>query len=258
MVPLADVLVSYPGGSAEEVERLVASRLERLLYQIDGVEYVYSMSQPGMAVVTVRFFVGEDREDSLIKLYNKIQQNVGPGHARASTAGSSSRSRSTTCPSSTWPSTATAVRSPTNCTGWPRRWSPSCSTSPTAPRITMHGGEPRVVHVYLDPDRLAAYGLSLMEMRGALLASNAQRESGTFEQADEVLRVEAGPFLQRGRRRGANLMVGMHADRPVYLRDVARVVDGPAEVETYSRIGFGPAHDRTWRRPDRRAPPSPR
>ena len=101
VVPLADVLVSYPGGSAEEVERLVASRLERLLYQIDGVEYVYSMSRPGAAVITVRFFVGEDREDSLIKLYNKIQQNVGPDHPRASRAGSSSRSRSTTSRSST-------------------------------------------------------------------------------------------------------------------------------------------------------------
>jgi hypothetical protein len=76
VVPLADVLVSYPGGSAEEVENLVAARLERLLYQIDGVEYVYSMSRPGQAVVTVRFFVGQDREASLIKLYNKIFQNV--------------------------------------------------------------------------------------------------------------------------------------------------------------------------------------
>ena len=76
VVPLADVMVMYPGGNAEEVEKLVSSRLERLLYQIDGVEYVYSMSRPGMAVVTVRFYVGEDREESLIKLYNKMQQNL--------------------------------------------------------------------------------------------------------------------------------------------------------------------------------------
>src|SRR5450756_2814411 len=76
VVPLADVMVMYPGGSAQEVERLVSSRLERMLYQIDGVEYVYSMSRPGMAVVTVRFKVGEDREKSLIKLYNKIFQNI--------------------------------------------------------------------------------------------------------------------------------------------------------------------------------------
>ena len=73
VVPLADVMVTYPGGSAEDVERLISSRLERLLYQIDGVEYVYSMSRPGVAVVTVRFFVGEDREDSLLKLYNKLE-----------------------------------------------------------------------------------------------------------------------------------------------------------------------------------------
>ena len=68
VVPLADVMVMFPGGSAEEVEKMVSARLERLLYQIDGVEYVYSMSRPGMAVVTVRFYVGQDRESSLIKL----------------------------------------------------------------------------------------------------------------------------------------------------------------------------------------------
>jgi multidrug efflux pump subunit AcrB len=82
VVPLADVIVQMPGASAEEVEQQVSTQLERLLYQIDGVEYVYSMSQPGMAIVTVRFYVGEDREDSLIKLYNKIAMNtdaVSPG-----------------------------------------------------------------------------------------------------------------------------------------------------------------------------------
>src|SRR3989304_370623 len=76
VVPLADVLVSASGLSAEEVERSITTRLEKLLYQIDGVEYVYSMSRPGQAVVTVRFYVGEDRERSLVKLYNKIQSNV--------------------------------------------------------------------------------------------------------------------------------------------------------------------------------------
>ncbi len=76
VVPLADVLVSMPGASVQEVERQVATRLEKLLYQIDGVEYVYSMSMPSMAVVTVRFYVGEDRERSWVKLHNKIQANI--------------------------------------------------------------------------------------------------------------------------------------------------------------------------------------
>ena len=75
VVPLADVLVSAPGLSAGQVERQVATPLEKLLSQIDGVEYVYSRSQAGYSVVTVRFFVGEDREDSLVKIYNKVFSN---------------------------------------------------------------------------------------------------------------------------------------------------------------------------------------
>jgi multidrug efflux pump subunit AcrB len=76
VVPMADVFVTAPGLSAEEVERQITDRLEKLLYQIDGVEFVYSMSQPGRSVVTVRFYVGEDREDSLVKIYNKINSST--------------------------------------------------------------------------------------------------------------------------------------------------------------------------------------
>ena len=76
VVPLADVMVSAPGATAAEVERLVTTPLERLLWQIDGVEHVYSQSRRGRAVVTVRFFVGQDRERSLVKLYNKIAMNT--------------------------------------------------------------------------------------------------------------------------------------------------------------------------------------
>ena len=72
VVPLADVFVAAPGLSAEQVERQIATPLEKLLYQIDGVEYVYSMSRPGRCVVTVRFFVGQDRVASLVKIYNKL------------------------------------------------------------------------------------------------------------------------------------------------------------------------------------------
>src|SRR5262245_16522794 len=76
VVPLANVYVSFPGHSAPEVEQLVATPLEKLLYQIDGVEYVYSMSRENQAVVTVRYYVGEDRERSLVKLYKKIEENL--------------------------------------------------------------------------------------------------------------------------------------------------------------------------------------
>src|SRR6188768_897217 len=76
VVPLADIYVNFPGHSAGEVEQLVATPLERILYQIDGVEFVYSMSREGQAIITVRYYVGEDRERSLVKLYKKINENL--------------------------------------------------------------------------------------------------------------------------------------------------------------------------------------
>jgi multidrug efflux pump subunit AcrB len=238
VVPLADVMVSYPGGSAEEVEKLVASRLERMLYQVDGVEYVYSMSQPGQAVVTVRFFVGEDREKSLVKLYNKISQNmdkVTPGIAG-------------------WvvkpieiddvPIVTAALYSDRYDTYQLRRVAEEVTAKlqhiPNSSQVTLHGGERRVVHVYLDPERLAAHGLSAMEIAGALKMANTQMASGTFAQNNAIVAVETGDFL-RNATEVRNLLVGLHGDRPVYLRDVARVADGPEEAATYTRFGFGPA-----------------
>jgi multidrug efflux pump subunit AcrB len=238
VVPLADVMVMYPGGSAQEVERLVSSRLERLLYQIDGVEYVYSMSRPGMAVVTVRFKVGQDREASLIKLYNKIFQNIDK----------------------TTPGIAGWVVKPieiddvpvVNVALYSDRYDGHAlyrvgeevvarlQRIPNTGAITLHGGQGRVLQVYLDMERLAAYGLTPMEIAGAIKVTNAQGESGGFEQANASVRVKAGPFLSDAAE-ARNIMVGIHANRPVYLRDVARVEDGPAELQTYSRIGFGAA-----------------
>ncbi|WP_347258835.1 efflux RND transporter permease subunit, partial [Methylocaldum sp.] len=75
VVPVADVLISAPGADAEEVEKLVSTPLETLLREVDGVEYVYSASREGEALVTVRFYVGEDREDSLVKVWNKLMSN---------------------------------------------------------------------------------------------------------------------------------------------------------------------------------------
>ena len=238
VVPLADVMVQYPGGSAEEVENLVSSRLERLLFQIDGVEYVYSMSRPGMAVVTVRFFVGEDREESLIKLYNKIHQNmdkVTPGITG-------------------WvvkpveiddvPIVNVTLYSDTADDHQLYRIAEEVVGKlqhiPDSARITIHGGRKRVAYVYLDSERMAAYGISPMDVAGAIRVSNAQIQSGAFEKANAVIQVQAGPFIECIEELG-QLLITLYEGRPVYLRDVAAVKDGPEEVHAYSRIGFGPA-----------------
>ena len=104
-----------------------------------------------------------------------------------------------------------------------------------------------MLHVYLDMERIAAYGLSPLEIAGALKVSNAQLDSGGFDQANASLRVKVGPFLKDAAE-VRNLMVGTHANRPIYLRDVARVEDGPEELQSYTRFGFGAAESNTVHR----------
>jgi len=236
VVPVADVIVSFPGASAEEVEKLVASRLERMLYQIDGVEYVYSMSRPGLAIVTVRFFVGENREASLIKLYNKIFQNIDK----------------TTPGISGWvvkpieiddvPVITAALYSEHVDSHGLYRIAEEIVTRlqdiPNTASITIHGGEKRTVSIQLDIERMAAYGLTATDIMGALKVSNAQMDSGSLENNNKLIHVKAGPFLTDARE-VMNLMVSLHEDRPVYLRDVAAIIDGPAEANTLSRFSRG-------------------
>ena len=239
VVPLADVLVQMPGASAEEVEQQVATRLERLLYQIDGVEYVYSMSRPGMAIVTVRFYVGEDREDSLVKLYNKISMHtdiVPPGVIG-------------------WVVKPVEIDDVpiVMVTLWSDRYSDfelrriaeeveiRLQRVWNTARTEVVGGRPRQVTVWLDPDRMAAHQVSPLQIAQVLKAANVNVLAGSFQAADRELLVEAGPFV-RSVVELEELVVGVHGGRPVYLRDVARVEDGPAEPTTYARIGFGPAY----------------
>lgn len=241
IVPLADVLVRAPGLSAQEVEQKVTRRLEKLLYQIDGVEYVYSMSKPGQSIVTVRFFVGEDREDSLVKLYNKIHSNVD----------------------NIPPAVTSWVVKPievddvpiVNVSLWseqPERYGDfelrrlaeelqhDLQAIANTNRVSVIGGRPRQMRVFLDPGRLSSRQMSPFQVAEALRASNVNQRAGNFDQQDREFVVEAGTFVRDGREL-ANLVVGVAGNRPVYLKDVARVEDGPAEVAGYTWMAFGPA-----------------
>jgi multidrug efflux pump subunit AcrB len=236
VVPLADIFVTFPGRSAREVEQLVAAPLERLLYQIDGVEYVYSMSKENQAIVTVRFYVGQDRERSLVKLFKKIKENldlVPPGVAG-------------------WiikpveiddvPIVTLTLRGADSYTL--RRVGEELmqrlAVVPEVSRAYVVGGEPRAVRVDLDPDRLQGYDLSALEVRRALAGANVTLPAGDFTRRDAVLHVEAGMAVARPDQLG-QLVVGVFAGRPVFLKDVATVWDGPSEVTSYVRHGWGPA-----------------
>lgn len=258
VVPLANVMISAPGLSAEEVERKVTIRLEKLLYQIDGVEYVYSSSTPGQSVVTVRFYVGEDREDSLIKLYNKIHSNLDQIPPAVSE----------------WVVKPIEIDDVpiVNLTLWSdqpelygeyhlRRLAEELQNELKAirntNRVRVIGGPSRRVRVELDPIRLAARHTSALQVAQALQASNVQVRAGTFDQQNAEFVVDAGTFVRHAREL-KDLVVKLSNDRPVYLKDVATVTDGPEEVEHYTWIGFGPAarRPRAAELEHQRAPPS--
>jgi len=240
VVPLADVLVQVPGASAAEVERVVSSRLEKLLYQVDGVEYVYSISRPNLAVITVRFFVGENREDSLLKIYNKIHMN--------------------------------ADRLPPQVTGWvihpieiddvpvlsATLWSDSLDdyalrrvaeeleirlqSVPGTGRTEIYGGRSRRIRILIDPDRLDSHNVSLDDLSRSLRGAAVALPAGRLTRGGSVVELEAGR-APLDLHELESLVVAVHEGRPVYLRDVAEAKDGPDEPSSYVRFGFGVATD---------------
>lgn len=240
-VPVADILVTAPGATAAEVEKLAAKPLESLLWEIDGVEYVYSVSRPGMAIATVRFFVGEDREEALIKLYNKMMSNldrIPPIVDR-------------------WIVKPIGIDDVpiVSLTFYPQEGSDlddydlrriaeevlaRLQEIANTSRSFIVGGRPRQVRVLLDPERLAAHHLCALEVGHALAGQNVNVPAGSLRYFNQEILVDVGPFFHRPEE-VEEAVVGVYQGRPVYVRDVARVVDGPGEFVSYTRIGFGPA-----------------
>ena len=205
VVPIADVLVNMPGASAREVERQVATRLEKLLYQIDGVEYVYSTSFPSQAIVTVRFYVGEDRERSWVKLHNKIQGNIDqvpPGVTG-------------------WVVKPVEIDDVpiVNLTSYSDRYDDYALRRmaeeleirlqgvKNAGRTYIDGGRPRQITVRLSPQLMASRGVSLQDMQRAIQGANVPFRRGTWSTTIEETRLDAGRFLVSAQE-VANLVVG--------------------------------------------------
>lgn len=250
VVPLADVFVQAPGASAEEVEQLVATPLERLLWQIDGVEYVYSVSRRDMAIVTVRFFVGEDRERSLVKLHNKIRMNIDqvPPVVRG------------------WVVKPVEIDDVpiVNLVLYSDRYSDYelrrigeevlarlCEVADIS-RTQIVGGRRRQIRVEVLPERMAGYGVSLLEIQQRLRGADTAVTAGRFSRMNTEMTVTSDAFVTNAKD-VEDLVIGVHNGRPVYVRDVAVVIDGPQEAENYSRICFSTAY---CRRHGLKAPPS--
>lgn len=251
VVPMADVFVSAPGLSAAEVEQQVTRRLEKLLYQIDGVEYVYSMSRPEQSIVTVRFFVNEDREDSLVKLYNKINSNTDqiPPVVTSWVVKPIEIDDVPIVIATLW-TDRTQEYGDHDLRRIAEEVQNELQAIPNTNQVWITGGRPRSIRVEFDPQRLAARQTSPLQLAKALRAGNVNETIGQFEQQDQQFIVESGAFFKDASDL-PNLVVSTTGGRPVYLKDVATVIDGPAEVESYSWIGFGPADEQAELNADR-------
>ena len=237
-VPMVDLLVAMPGATAAEVESRVSAPLERLMWEIPGVEYVYSTSQPGRSLVVVRFRVGEDVERSLVKLNQKLQNHsdrIPPG---ASPPIVKARSIDDV------PILALTFHSRHYDHLTLRRVAAQVDAEikhlPEVSETTLIGGYRREVRVHLDPAALAARGLGVIDPVRALGPTNRQEIAGALTTGDRDVIVQTGAFFTTVEE-VASAVLGVHAGNPVYLRDVAEVKDGSEEPAQYVLFGVGAA-----------------
>ena len=238
IVPMMDVFVQMPGSSVQEVEERVTIPMEKKLMEIPGVEYVYSTSSPGMSFAVVRFKVGEDEEKSIVKLYNKMYANfdlIPPG---ASTPLIKPRSIDDV------PILSLTLWSDRVDGFTLRRIAAQLDDQikdiQDVSETRILGGERRQVRILLDPARLAAHHLAPGMVVQALSATNKELRAGSFTQGNREILVDTARWLERPEEVG-RVVVGAFQGRPVYLQDVARIVDGPEEPRLYVLFGLGKA-----------------
>jgi multidrug efflux pump subunit AcrB len=231
VVPMLDVFVQMPGASSQEVAQRVSLPMEKLLREVPGVEYIYSISHPGMSMLIVRFYVGTKEEDAIIQTYNKLYSNfdrIPPGVSQP----------------------IIKVRSINDVpimalTLWGKNYDSyrlrrvagelenSLKKLDDVSETAIIGGQPRQVRVVLDTQRLAAYGLTPGAVVGQLQSANTRGQAGSFARDNREFQVEAGLFFTRADDL-QQVVVGVHGGRPVYLRDVVeKIEDGPAEPDNY-------------------------
>ena len=237
-VPMIDIYLPMPGSSPLEVQERVVKPYESKLWEISGVEYLYSMSRPGMGIITARFKVGENMEESLVKLCNKVQNSQGILPLGAGQPQVVAKSIDDV------PIVALTV--------WSERYDRSTlrrvareiadelKKTANVAEVEIKGGPLRQLRVILDSARMAGYGISPLQVAGVLKSANRVLPSGSFRESNREVIVETGAFLA-GAETVRQIVVGIHNNRPVYLSDIASVIDDAGEPEDYTFMGLGPA-----------------
>ncbi|WP_321374053.1 efflux RND transporter permease subunit [uncultured Draconibacterium sp.] len=235
-VPIADILFSYPGASPKEIESRVMQPLEKVVANIPGVEYVYSTSMPGQAMLIVQFYVGEDIERSLVKMYNEIMKHMDQMPHGTSLPLVKTRSIDDV--------------PVLGLTFWSENYDDyqlkriAQEVNNEIEQVTdvsetkVIGGRSRQIRVVLNNGAMARYNVDALSIAQKIQTANQQFNTGAFNKNDVEYLVEAGEFLQTSDD-VSNLVVGIHNGSPVYLKQVAEILDGPEEPIQYVNFGYG-------------------
>ncbi|MBZ5608572.1 MAG: efflux RND transporter permease subunit [Acidobacteriia bacterium] len=236
IVPMVDVFVQMPGASAREVEERVTKPMEKLLWEIPGVEYIYSTSNPGVSTAIVRFLVGQDEEKAIVRLNQKLAANldlIPPG-----------ASQPLVKPRSIDDVPIFAL------TFWSKRYGDfelrriaaqvddTIKQTPDVSAVALIGGQRREIRITLNQARLAAYNLSPVQVVGALGLSNRRLPAGQFANGNQQFLMETGQFL-RTADDVRDVVAGVASDKTIFVRDVAEVSDGGEEPSQYVRYSDG-------------------
>ncbi|ACF12314.1 acriflavin resistance protein [Chlorobaculum parvum NCIB 8327] len=238
VVPMVDIYIPFPGAAPAEVEDRVAKPVERTLTEIPGVDYVYSTSMQDFALVTVRYKVGEDAEASMVKLWATLMKNMDkmPQGVQMPLMKKVSIDDVPVLALTFWGKDATPyeLRKAAVDVGDQLKQIKDIGD------VEVKGGLKRQIRVLLDKDKLAARNVSAFQIVKQLQTSNSQMTSGNLENLNKEVIVRSGQFFESAEDVG-NIVVGLYGGSPVYLRDVAQVIDGPEEVNNYSFFGWGAA-----------------
>ena len=240
IVPMADVMVGYPGASPAEVESRVVKPLEKIIGNIKGVEHIHSMAMNGQAMIIVQFYVGEDTERSYVKLYDELMknQNIFPQGVYP-------------------PMVKTRAIDDVPMLGltlWSEKYD-DFEIREIAEELTNEiekvkdvsitkeiGGRNRELKVVLDKDKLAENGIDALSVMQMIQANNGSSQSGSFVSKDQEFLVTTGKFLNTSED-VENLVVGVNRNMPIYLKQVASIQDGPATPKSYVSFGYGKANE---------------
>lgn len=237
-VPMADIFVGYPGANPTEVESRITKPLEKIISNIKGVEYVYSTSMNEAGMVIVQFYVGEDIERSLVRLYDEINKHMDQMPEGV-----------------TMPLVKTRAIDDVPMLGltlWSQQYD-DFQLSQISDELINEiekvndvsitkkiGGRNRQFRVVLDKEKLSGLGLDFLTVAQMIKANHSQMDSGSFLNNDTEFHVTTGNFLET-KNDLEQLVVGTNDNQPIYLRQVAHIIDGPELPKNYVSFGFGAA-----------------